>query len=496
MHASRLSFSRQLIRTMQRKQWRIRQSEQQLDAAGYGYTLYSLSTPHNRYTVVFFTHLLSDQQRSDRVISNAWDITCALCEGEISQAQLRQLQQCLPKQEAGQYASNIICISRANKSVRLFEHCLQRLSSGQQPDVNLLYDVGYLVRTTAVYGNGKFGIADYAKLAQAHDDNADFTHQFQAQMFLVYMVRQFSIDWLQRLAQLNGGVSAVPLHADNARLLGVGNSTGLGMVPYLLKHNLVINSWLQQREQALATIFQQRQLSQQTLDYWLQRAVRHFRSYSVPCPKQSQKNQQLSADLVQLIGDVAGITDWQQLWQRSQVLSLETQELLLSIVLEMHPDISDTFANFQRCEALAGGYATKSVNALLNLLHREFDWSINDDFTQADTNYYFWYQSANKGEPRLKVRDSHCDNRQMLQINVAQRMQQLYQHLRYFAEQQSQACIADFVLAKPHLTGDIERAWQLSAPPYGEIRHNILHRSTYPIDILRLKLAFFGAVKI
>ena len=31
--------------------------------------------------------------------------------------------------------------------------------------------------------------------------------------------------------------------------------------------------------------------------------------------------------------------------------------------------------------------------------------------------------------------------------------------------------------------------------PYGEIRSNIIAKDFYPIDILRLKLAFFGAVK-
>ena len=41
-----------------------------------------------------------------------------------------------------------------------FDHVVNSLSEGNQPDRNLLNKVGYLYRTTAVYGSGKFGLAD------------------------------------------------------------------------------------------------------------------------------------------------------------------------------------------------------------------------------------------------------------------------------------------------------------------------------------------------
>ena len=34
------------------------------------------------------------------------------------------------------------------------------LSNGKQPNKEILSKVGYLYRTTAVYGSGKFGLAD------------------------------------------------------------------------------------------------------------------------------------------------------------------------------------------------------------------------------------------------------------------------------------------------------------------------------------------------
>ena len=50
-------------------------------------------------------------------------------------------------------------LARANKSVRLFDQVVSCLAAGRQPDAADLAAVGYLMRTTAVYGSGKFGLA-------------------------------------------------------------------------------------------------------------------------------------------------------------------------------------------------------------------------------------------------------------------------------------------------------------------------------------------------
>ncbi|GIT08726.1 MAG: hypothetical protein CM1200mP30_23560 [Pseudomonadota bacterium] len=70
-----------------------------------------------------------------------------------------------PKQEGGRFSPKGNGISRANKSFRLFEHVVTSLSEGRQPDMDLLAFVGYLMRTTAVYGSGKIlGFADREKI--------------------------------------------------------------------------------------------------------------------------------------------------------------------------------------------------------------------------------------------------------------------------------------------------------------------------------------------
>ena len=47
-----------------------------------------------------------------------------------------------------------LTLSRANKSVRIFDNVVDSLSNGRQPDKSKISEVGYLYRTTAVYGSG------------------------------------------------------------------------------------------------------------------------------------------------------------------------------------------------------------------------------------------------------------------------------------------------------------------------------------------------------
>ena len=53
----------------------------EIDEDGVGTALYSAHTPERTYTLVVFAHDLPDDQRSDRVIANAWDTTFTLHDG-------------------------------------------------------------------------------------------------------------------------------------------------------------------------------------------------------------------------------------------------------------------------------------------------------------------------------------------------------------------------------------------------------------------------------
>jgi hypothetical protein len=108
------------------------------------------------------------------VIAEAWDLTFCLLEGEVDADLMSALSANVPLQEAGRQNPRLLVISRANKSMRAFETVSAALASGQQPDIEHLKEAGYLYRTTAVYGNGKFGIADYDRIKGYQDFSQPF----------------------------------------------------------------------------------------------------------------------------------------------------------------------------------------------------------------------------------------------------------------------------------------------------------------------------------
>ena len=150
----------------------------------------------------------------------------------------------MPRQEAGRCGAGEIVLSRANRSVRLFDDVVAALAAGRQPSRDAIGRVGYLMRTTAVYGNGKFGLADFEQVRRG----GILTLPFQAEMLTVYLARHFS---LELVGPPGGAARGVPmrrrLDRPRRRALGVGNATGLGMAPFLVNRPQLIGRWIRMR---------------------------------------------------------------------------------------------------------------------------------------------------------------------------------------------------------------------------------------------------------
>jgi hypothetical protein len=147
-----------------------------MDDSGHGHAIYTVEVGPRTYSLVAFSTPLDDSRRTDRVIAEAWDTSYVLYDGAPGPDEIARLRANVPRQEAGRYCSRDLILARANKSVRLFDLVVDALANGRQPDATLLMSVGYLMRTTAVYGNGKFGIADRDEIA----DREELSGPFQA----------------------------------------------------------------------------------------------------------------------------------------------------------------------------------------------------------------------------------------------------------------------------------------------------------------------------
>ncbi|WP_296479001.1 hypothetical protein [Roseinatronobacter sp.] len=499
-HPTRLSFLRQLLRRMQAEGWRFDRPVWEIDAKGVGRAVYRAIGPARSYSLVAFAHDLPPEARSDRVIATAWDATFALFDGTPTPADLDRLAANVPLQEAGRISPRELSLSRANRSVRLFDHVVERLATGAQPDAAMLLETGYLMRTTAVYGSGKFGAADRATIAQRPELSAPF----QAEMLSVWLTRAFTVDLVEHLARARGGDLATRLAPELKRGLGVGNSTGLGMAPFLIRHPVLLNNWMLAREEALARVRAQTSVGQAELAGFLtalDEARTNADLWTSAHDIQRAKLADLRGSLVRLVAHVAQGWDqsaahpWDDLWRWGQdTLTLEGQEALLAAMLEPHGALIDGLGDCMDAdeEAHFPINGAMKVTELRAILQAHYGWAVGVDYTQRSQCARFWYVSEDKLEPRLGERHDEPGAEQELPLDTGRQAAALWQAIR---DQPDDLPVAHLLLAAPEHRPAVRRAQITARHPFAEIRDNLIADDMLPIDILRCKLAFFGATR-
>ena len=494
MHQTRISFVRTLLRKIDREKWTLSTHLWDLDNQGYGQVIYRLTTPEHIYNLVVFCNELADEERNDRVIAEKWDVTFGLVYGEIGQELLDNLKANVPLQEAGRNSNMVMVLARANKSVRVFDHIVSSLANGQQPDLDVLAQVGYILRTTAVYGNGKFGIYDFKPL----DHSQDFDQSFRAQMCAVYLLREFSLNWVDYLAKQKGGEKAVALHPEIKRYLGIGNATGLGMAPYLINHPCIVDQWLTTREEALQSVLvcMVEPTKVAYLERLIARAIQHFTEIVTINEQQVKLNKTVVEELSILQKDLAATSKsyktWAQFLQAHDQLSFESQEVIISCLMELYPERIDGFQEKVNADETLALPKNKTVADLLAVLEAHYQWAITIDFNEPDNRYWFWYRSVDKEEPRMGVRGQEQGDNRELSLDIARQANHLYLALQ---QADSQQLISEFILTKPKYRSIARRVWTMSHKSMGDIQMNVLHKDTLPIQLLRCKLSMFGATK-
>lgn len=498
-----ISFMRTLIRRMSAEHWRFDQERFELDRHGVGRAVYRITTPHGDFSFVAFTHHLDPEERTDRVIAERWDATFSLCEGAVSEADLDRLERNVPRQEAGRYSARELVLSRANKSMRLFTHVADRLAAGEQPEIGTLAGIGYLMRTTAVYGNGKFGLCDFTKLYERPVLNAPF----QAEMLTVYMIRHFSVALVEHVARARAPDTAVSLAGPQRRILGIGNATGLGMAPFLIKHPILIHNWIHARETALARV---RSLSETTaakrarFGALLERAIAHVAEWNVDDTRQQGRIETLRGELDTLAHDFRETPDevlppsapWDGLYGRVEAgCSLEAQELVVSLLLEVHAEEIADLAGTMASDEIERTSPAMRLGALKDIIEARYGWALDIDFSRAEAQHHFWYYSEEKDEPRRGARFEEPGADREMRLGFGREVKALHAELSKIEPQDLKQPTAAFLLRHPQWRAVVRRIQTLRDHPYGEIRDNLLGRECLPIDLLRCKLSFFGATK-
>ena len=497
-HQSRLSFLRSFLNEF--KDWDYKRDLFNLDKKGYGTAVYSFKKKDRVYSLVCFANKINDYERSDRVIATKWDAAFTLHDGIPLKKDIERLKNEVPKQEVGRLSYKELTLSRANKSVRVFDHVVESLSNGNQPNLDLLEKVGYLYRTTAVYGSGKFGLADRFRVKNREEINGPF----RLEMMLVYLVRQFTFDQVNHVAKNRNPKLAIELDPKICKNLGIGNSTGLGMAPFIVNHPTLLNNWILCRETALKKIRELKKVNFKDFNLFkecLRNSIRNVTSWNTESDYQLKKIKFLLKDLRRLIDFIENKFNFQKdypfhelyMWLEKETCD-ECIEYVVSIMMEPFGEIVEPLTKKMSSdeEKFFNIPTDRTVGDLRNILEKKYSNILTIDFDKKANYKKFWFISKNKEEPRLADRFEEVGSNLEQPLAIARDIKKLYNKILLSKKTTK---LRDFLADNSELRHVVRRAFIIEKFPYSEIQDNTISENTIPIDMLRLKLSFFGALK-
>ena len=497
-HQSKLSFLRSFIREF--KNWEFNRDIFDLDKDGYGVVVYSVRKNKRIYSLICFSQHINAEERSDRVIATKWDAAFVLHDGEPTKNDIERLKENVPKQEIGRMSNKELALSRANKSVRIFDHVVNSLSSGKQPDVNLLNKVGYLYRTTAVYGSGKFGLADRFRIK----NRKEICGPFRLEMMLVYLVRQFTFDQINHISKMKNPNEFVSLDKKIAKNLGIGNSTGLGMAPFIVNHPTLLHQWIYNREKALKEIRSIKDVSKKEIEHFkfcLEKSKKIIDTWYTDSKYQNKKIKSLKNDLIKFNEYFSNLKfiSKKYLWNEIflwivKYLDEECSEYLISMMMEPYDNIIEPLVKNMSSdeEKYFNIPSSRKLIELKKIIETKYKSILNINFNDKKSNTFFWFISKNKEEPRIANRFEEYGSNLEQPLAIARDIKKVYEKI---SNENLSKTVADFLVDNDELRHVIRRIFISEKFQYSEIQDNTISESLIPIDMLRLKLSFFGAQK-
>ena len=497
-HQSKLSFLRSFLNEF--KEWEYKRDLFNLNENGFGEAVYSFKKNKRVYSLVCFANEIKDEERSDRVIATKWDAAFTLHDGVPTKKDIERLKNEVPKQEVGRLSYKELTLSRANKSVRIYNHVVESLSKGKQPDLNLLSKVGYLYRTTAVYGSGKFGLADRFRIKNREEINGPF----RLEMMLVYLVRQFTFDQVNHVAYYKNPKTAVKLDDNICKNLGIGNSTGLGMAPFIVNHPTLLNNWILSREKALKKIREIKDVESQDSDLFIdcvKKSLKNITSWNTDSEYQQKKISSLLKDVKKFLNFIDKDFNFKSEYPFNKIYQWledntceECIEYIVSIMMEPYNNIVNPLVKEMSSdeEKYFNIPTHRKVEELRNIIKAKYPNILDINFEEKENNKNFWFISKNKEEPRLADRFEEHGSELEQPLAIARDIKKLYDKLLV---SKNSLTIAEFLTSNSELRHVVRRAFIVEKFPYSEIQDNTIGKDLMPIDMLRLKLSFFGALK-
>ncbi|MCH2416882.1 MAG: hypothetical protein MK195_09005, partial [Acidimicrobiales bacterium] len=486
---TRFSFSRSMIRRAFTNQWEIKLMVVDFDELGRGHIIYRILAEEKLFHFVAFTSTIDEALHTDRVIADVWDVTAALVEGEIDNDLLQFLRDEVPKQELSRLDPRVLVLTRGNRSVRFYDYLVERLADGKQPESKKLGDAGYIMRSTAFYGNGKFGMRSFLGFEDQHPLSAPYRAQFLA----AWLFREVSYESVEHCAKAKNP-NAVSFNDEWSCFFGLGNATGLGLVPWAMKHPGELNSWIAIRELALSNVrfLKGSNQNKQILEEWFDKAYQYFSSlgggdrWPWMGPDSLAKATLLIHDTFRSLSENDFPFNDLYLWAEKQ--DIEITELVISILLELDDTDDEVIDSLLMVGSQKKANFNTTVADLKKIIEENYLWLNELNLDETEAKHYWWVMSDNAEEPRRAERSVIDPAHREIPIDISLRINKLLGDLHKADERIS---AGEFLHSFPEHGIAIKRLLDNSGP-YSEPRENVCDFKHLPLNLQRFQLAMYG----
>ena len=136
--------------------------------------------------------------------------------------------------------------------------------------------------------------------------------------------------------------------------------------------------------------------------------------------------------------------------------------------------------------------SSRKLIELKKIIETKYKSILNINFNDKKSNTFFWFISKNKEEPRIANRFEEYGSNLEQPLAIARDIKKVYEKI---SNENLSKTVADFLVENDELRHVIRRIFISEKFQYSEIQDNIISETLIPIDMLRLKLSFFGAQK-
>ena len=276
------------------------------------------------------------------------------------------------------------------------------------------------------------------------------------------------------------------------------------MAPFIVNHPTLLHNWIYCREKALKEIRSIEKVNDNDFDIFnncITKSKSSINTWLTDSKFQINKINSLKSDLIkfnQYIEKECSIKK-KYLWNIiytwiEKNLGEECIEYIVSMMMEPYENIIDPLIKNMSSEEekYFNIPAHRKVSELKTILENNYKSIIKIDFNKKSSNFNFWFISKNKEEPRVANRYEERGAELEQPLAIARDIKKLYEKI---TKTKQSSTIAEFLLNNDDVRHVVRRAFIVEKFPYSEIQDNTIGASLVPIDMLRLKLSFFGAVK-